>query len=67
MDIPWQRLNEPTLKGVIESYVLREGTDYGMAEFSLEEKISHVKGQLEKGKAKIVFDEQSGTCNILPV
>ena len=66
MDIPWQRLNEATLKGVIEDFVLREGTDYGPAQYSIEEKVAQIRKQLQCGKARIVFDDQSGTCNILP-
>lgn len=65
MDIPWEKLNAATLKGVIEDFVLREGTDYGTSSFSLEQKIEHVVTQLKKGKAKIVYDKDSGTCNII--
>ena len=67
MDIPWEKLSEPTLKGVIRDFVLREGTDYGPHEYSLEEKTNHVQKQLASGKAKIVFDAALGTCNILPI
>lgn len=32
MIIPWQELTPETLENLIESYVLREGTDYGAQE-----------------------------------
>jgi uncharacterized protein YheU (UPF0270 family) len=47
--------------------VLREGTDYGEREFSLEDKVSHVIGQLKRGEAHIVFDPESQTVSIAKV
>ena len=38
MIIPWQDLAPETLDNLIESFVLREGTDYGEQERSLEQK-----------------------------
>lgn len=32
MIIPWQQLTADTLNNLIESFVLREGTDYGKDE-----------------------------------
>ena len=34
--IPFQDLSADALRGVIESFVLREGTDYGAHEYSLD-------------------------------
>ncbi|MBN1864904.1 MAG: YheU family protein, partial [Victivallales bacterium] len=53
-----------TLQALIESFVLREGTDYGEREYSLEEKAGHVMEQLRQGKAHLTFDEQSRTCSV---
>jgi hypothetical protein len=52
------------LHGVIESFVLREGTDYGEREYSLEQKVTQVRAQLERGQARIVFDPESSTLTI---
>ena len=38
MIIPWQELPTETLENIVESVVLREGTDYGSHDFSLEQK-----------------------------
>ncbi len=57
-------LQPETLTRVIEEFILREGTDYGMAEYSLDEKVIHVRRQLEKGKVRIVYDEKSDSCTI---
>jgi len=49
---------------VIESFVLREGTDYGAHEYSLEQKVAHVRAQLERGQARILFDPESNTVTL---
>lgn len=65
MDIPWQQINTDTLKRLIESFVNREGTDYGHKSYSLDEKVDQVLGQLKRGEAKITYDSDSETCNII--
>jgi uncharacterized protein len=64
--IPHTELAPDTLARVIEAFVLREGTDYGSAEFSLAQKVNHVLLQLEKGEAQISFDPNTDTVNISP-
>jgi uncharacterized protein len=54
--IPYRELSEAALRGVLESFVLREGTDYGEREVSLDRKVAQVLRQLERGEAQIVFD-----------
>ena len=49
---------------MIESFVLREGTDYGEREYSLEQKVAQVHAQLEHGQARILFDPESNTITI---
>jgi uncharacterized protein YheU (UPF0270 family) len=56
MVIPYRDLSETALRGVLESFVLREGTDYGEREISLDQKVAQVLRQLERGEAQIVFD-----------
>ena len=65
--IPHAQLSPEALRGVVESFVLREGTDYGEREFSFEEKVAHVLGQLERGQAQIVFEPDSETVHIVVV
>ncbi len=62
--IPHGELEPGTLTRVIESFVLREGTEYGARDFSLAEKVAHVVGQLERGEAEIFFDPDSETVDI---
>jgi uncharacterized protein len=54
--IPHGELSPEALRGVLESFVLREGTDYGEREVSLDLKVAQVLKQLERGEAHIVFD-----------
>ena len=65
VEIPHRELSETALRGVVESYVLREGTDYGGREFSLEEKIGAVMRQLDRGEAVVVFDADTETVSIV--
>jgi hypothetical protein len=62
--VPYTELAPELLHAVVESYVLREGTDYGEKEFSLEDKVSHVIGQLKRGEARIVFDPETESVSI---
>jgi uncharacterized protein YheU (UPF0270 family) len=65
--IPHTELPDDTLRKLVESFVLREGTDYGEREISLDEKVARVTGQLERGEAQIVFDPDSNTVDIVVV
>ncbi len=63
--IPINRLSPEALKGVIEEFILREGTDYGEKEASREMKYHQVHDKLAKGSAVLVFDDDTRTTNIL--
>ena len=65
--VPHGELPPDTLRAVIESFVLREGTDYGSREFTLPEKVAHVMHQLERGEAQIVFEPDSQSIDICRV
>ena len=64
VEVPYGELAADLLHAVIESFVLREGTDYGEREISLEDKVARVIGQLKRGEAKIVFDPESESVTI---
>lgn len=67
IEIPCSELSEDALRGVVESFVLREGTDYGLREFSLEEKVQHVMEQLRRGQGRIVFQPATESVDIVSV
>lgn len=63
--IPHGELSAEALRGVIESFVLREGTDYGEREHSLEQKVAQVHAQLVRGQARILFDPDTNTVTLM--
>lgn len=65
LQIPYQQLSPEALTGLIEEFVTREGTEYGLTEVSRERKIAQVMRQLERGSAVILFDPDSSSCNIV--
>lgn len=64
MIIPWQELEESTLYNVLDSFILREGTDYGERELSLEEKRTRLLAQLKADKVVIVWSELHESLDI---
>lgn len=65
--VPHTELAPEILRAVIESFVLREGTDYGEHEFSLDQKVARVARQLERGEAQILFDPETESVAIVPI
>jgi uncharacterized protein len=65
IEIPYRSLSDCALRGLVESVVLREGTDYGERERSFEGKVDELLGCLRRGEARIVFDLESQTAAIV--
>ncbi|PJG85358.1 YheU family protein [Conservatibacter flavescens] len=64
MIIPWQKLDEHTLENIVDSVILREGTDYGINELSLTEKRNNLLNQIKQGSAVIVWSELHESIDI---
>jgi uncharacterized protein len=64
VEVPVSELAAATLQSLIESFVLREGTDYGLQELPLASKVAQVMRQLERGEARIVFDPATESVDI---
>jgi len=64
MIIPWQELEPETLNNVLDSFILREGTDYGERELSLAEKRERLFAQLKADKVVIVWSELHQSLDI---
>ena len=58
-------LSAEALRGLVEEFVTRDGTDYGAVESSVAEKVAQVLAQLRSGEARIVFDPATESVNIL--
>lgn len=67
MDIPYKRLRSETLQKLTEEFVLREGTDYGAHEYTLDQKVAQVKNQLALNLVKVVYDPALDSCSIIAV
>ncbi len=65
--VPHTELSEEALRGVAESFVLREGTDYGERDVSHDEKVAQVIRQLQRGEARIMFDPLDSSVTIVAV
>ena len=65
IEIPHTELSADALRGVVEAFVLREGTEYGERDVPLERKVSDVMRQLDWGEAKIVFDPNTESVDIV--
>ena len=64
MIIPWQSLEETTLNNILDSFILREGTDYGVRELSLVEKKERLLAQLKADQVVIVWSELHESLDI---
>ncbi|CAG9298221.1 YheU family protein [Celerinatantimonas diazotrophica] len=67
MIIPWQQLNQETLTNLLESFVLREGTDYGSEELSFAQKVNALRTQLESGDIVVVYSELHESVNLMSI
>lgn len=65
VEIPHEQLSPEALRGVIESFVLREGTEYGERDVALDTKVDQVLRQIERGEAQIVFDPNTETVDVV--
>lgn len=65
MLIPYQQLNPDTLTALVETFVLREGTDYGDFETSLQQKVQTVLAQIQQGQVLIVYSEQDESVDLM--
>lgn len=66
MQIDHRQLSAEALRGLIEEFVTREGTEYGEVEVDLDTKCRQVVAQLERGDVSIDFDPDTGTTSIVP-
>ena len=67
MKISQQELSSDALVGVIDAFILREGTDYGLQEYTLEEKRQRVLNSLARGDAEIHFYPENEHIDIVMV
>ncbi len=66
MIVPYEKLSIEALRGFIEEFVTRPGTDTGYTEGSLEENFEMVLMQLKLGDVLVVYDATLQTANLIP-
>lgn len=64
MQIPHTALSPEALQNLLEEFVTREGTEYGLHDYSLADKVRQVLRQIETGKAVILYDPHTSSCHI---
>lgn len=65
MIIPYNQLSSDALNGLVEEFITREGTDYGIEEISLQDKVEQVLAQIKRGEVVIVFDSTMETVSLM--
>ncbi len=65
LQIPPELLSPEALRGVLEDFVLREGTDYGLRDWSLDEKVAQVALQLQRGEVSLMFDPETQSVTLV--
>lgn len=65
MIIPYTALSPEVLRGIIEEFVLREGTEYGERDVSLDTKVTQVMRQLERDEVFVLFEPESESCDLV--
>ncbi len=66
VEVSPDRLSEDALRGLVAEFVSRDGTDYGVRERTLDEKIAELMKQIERREVRIYFDPITSTTNIVP-
>ncbi len=65
MIIPPTSLSIDTLDSILEEFITREGTDYGLNELSLQQKVERLRPQLMKNEVLIIFDETTEQIQLI--
>jgi uncharacterized protein YheU (UPF0270 family) len=63
--IPLDRVEADILQAMLEDFASRDGTDYGLRELSLEEKVANLQAQLRDGELAVVYDLDSEEWDLL--
>lgn len=65
IEVPFEALEPSTLRSVVESYALRDGTDYGTQEISIEAKVDQLIKQLHSKRICLVYDPELESCTLI--
>lgn len=65
VEIPANMLSKQALDQLIEDFILREGTDYGHSEYTLEQKKQQVINQMKAKYVVISYDPETESCTLI--
>ena len=58
-------ISKEALEGIIQAYVLREGTDYVVQAHTFPEKCLQVMDQISRGEVKLWYDEGTQSVELI--
>jgi uncharacterized protein YheU (UPF0270 family) len=64
VEVPPSALSPTALVGLVEEFITREGTDYGLREYTLDEKRASVMRLIDEGEVALYFDTNSQTATL---
>ncbi len=59
IEVPASALAEQTLLALLEEFASRDGTDYGVKELTLDEKVGRLRAQLDTSRIMLMYDSDS--------
>lgn len=65
VEVPLEALSPEALQGILHSFIMREGTDYGLNEVSLEKKVDQLQRQIASGEVLITFDKATESITLM--
>jgi uncharacterized protein YheU (UPF0270 family) len=65
IQVPAGSLSREAVEGLVDEFITREGTDYGLREHSLDEKRQSVLKQLARNEIAIVFEFESESTTLV--
>lgn len=64
-EIPLDRIDQATLRRMVEEFVTRDWSEPGGSGYTLDEKVDQVLQQLHDKRARIVYDSAAESWNII--
>lgn len=65
VSVPPSRVSKEGLQALLEEFASRDGTDYGVQETPLEERVRELRARLDAGEVELLFDLDSETWDLL--
>lgn len=66
VEVPVGDVEEGTLTRLLDEYCSRDGTDYGLTETPVPERVAQMRRQLASFEARLLFDVASEEWDIVP-